>query len=56
VEYYFSKRIIASFEEAIRKTIDALKTEGFGIISDIDIQSKLNEKLGINFSTNSCHC
>ena len=45
MDYYFSKTITASFDEAIRKTTDALKTEGFGIISDIDIQAKLNEKL-----------
>jgi len=49
MDYYFSKTITASFDEAIRKTTDALKTEGFGIISDIDLQAKLNEKLGVNF-------
>jgi len=49
MDYYFSKKIIASFEEAIIKATDAMKAEGFGIISDIDIQAKLNEKLGVNF-------
>jgi len=49
MDYYFSKRIMASFDEAVQKATDNLKIEGFGIISDIDIQAKLNEKLGINF-------
>jgi uncharacterized protein (DUF302 family) len=49
MEYYFNKLLTVSFDEAIQRTTEALKTEGFGIISDIDIQSKLNEKLGVSF-------
>ncbi|MCX6287630.1 MAG: DUF302 domain-containing protein [Bacteroidetes bacterium] len=49
MDYYFSKILTVSFDEAIQKTTDALKTEGFGVISDIDIQAKLNEKLGVDF-------
>ena len=49
MDYYFSKLLTVSFDEAILKTTDALKTEGFGVISDIDIQARLNEKLGISF-------
>jgi uncharacterized protein (DUF302 family) len=49
MEYYFSKTMTASFDEAILKVTDALKTEGFGIISDIDIQAKLHEKLGVDY-------
>jgi len=49
MDYYFSKVVTASFEEVVQKTTEALKTEGFGVISDIDIQAKLNEKLGVNF-------
>ena len=49
MDYYFSKVLTASFEEVVQKTTEALKTEGFGVISDIDIQAKLNEKLGVNF-------
>jgi uncharacterized protein (DUF302 family) len=35
-----------SFEQALAKTIDALKTEGFGVLSDIDVQRAMKEKLG----------
>ncbi len=49
MDYFFSKMLKVSFEEAIHLATEALKTEGFGVISDIDIQGKLNEKLGVNF-------
>ena len=35
-----------SFDEALAKTTAALKTEGFGILSDIDVQRAMKEKLG----------
>ena len=37
-----------SFDEAISKTVAALTTEGFGILSDIDVQQAMKEKLGQN--------
>jgi uncharacterized protein (DUF302 family) len=35
-----------SFDEAITKTTAALKAEGFGILSDIDVQRAMKDKLG----------
>jgi len=49
MEYYFSKVLTVAFDDAIRLTTEALKAKGFGIISDIDLQAKLNEKLGVAF-------
>lgn len=47
--YYFSKTIRAPFEEAIERTTEALKAEGFGIISKIDISDTLQRKIGVDF-------
>jgi uncharacterized protein (DUF302 family) len=35
-----------TFEQALAKTVDALKAEGFGVLSDIDVQRAMKEKLG----------
>ncbi len=49
MEYYFSKIVPANFAEAIALTKKALATEGFGVISEIDMQGKLKEKLGVDY-------
>lgn len=38
-----------SFEQAIQKTTDALKTEGFGVLTQIDVKATLKEKINVNF-------
>jgi uncharacterized protein (DUF302 family) len=49
MEYYFSKTIGGSFENAIQKVTDALKAEGFGILTEIDIKATLKKKLDVDF-------
>jgi uncharacterized protein (DUF302 family) len=49
MEYYFSKTLQTSFEEAIELTTEALKVEGFGVISVINMHDKLKEKLNVDF-------
>jgi len=49
MEYYFSKILNKGFEEAIISVTEALKTEGFGVVSTIDMQAKLKEKLGVDY-------
>jgi len=36
-----------SFEQALARTVDALKSEGFGVLSEIDVQAALQDKLGL---------
>jgi uncharacterized protein (DUF302 family) len=49
MDYYFNKILQTDFDQAIIKVTEALKTEGFGIITQIDMQAKLKEKLGVDF-------
>ncbi|MCF8367335.1 MAG: DUF302 domain-containing protein [Bacteroidales bacterium] len=49
MSYYISKTIESDFENAIKQVTETLKTEGFGVISTIDIQEKLKEKLDVDF-------
>ena len=49
LRYGFSKTVGAPFDEALERTREALKTEGFGVLSEIDIREKLREKLGVDF-------
>ena len=49
MSYYFSKTIQASFDEAIVRATESLKTEGFGVLTEIKIHDKLKEKLGVDF-------
>ena len=49
LNYGFSRTIDADFEQAIEKTREALKEEGFGVLSEIRLDEKLKEKLGVDF-------
>ena len=49
MSYYFSKEINATFEEAIERATEVLKTEGFGVLTEIRIHDKLKEKLDVDF-------
>lgn len=49
MNYYFSKTIKTSFDEGLKRVTEALKAEGFGVISEIRMHEKLKEKLGVEF-------
>ncbi len=50
MSYYFNKVINEkSFDEAISEVQIALKNEGFGVLTEIDIKETLKNKIGVDF-------
>lgn len=49
MKYYISKKIDATFEQAIDEVKESLGIEGFGVLSEINIHEKLKEKLNVDF-------
>ena len=44
--YAFHAMLMTRFDEALARVIDALKQEGFGVLSDINVQGAMKDKLG----------
>ena len=49
MSYYFSKTLAIGFDEAVRRTTEALKAEGFGVITEIDVKDTLKKKINVEF-------
>jgi len=47
--YYFSKTLDLPFDRAIDATVAALKAHGFGVLTRIDVQATMKEKIGAEF-------
>ncbi|MBL8046144.1 MAG: DUF302 domain-containing protein [Anaerolineales bacterium] len=45
----FKVELNATLEEALEKVTAALKTEGFGVLTEIDVQATLKKKLEVDF-------
>lgn len=49
MSYYFSRILTIDFDDAVQKVTDALKTEGFGVLTEIDVKSTLKSKIDVDF-------
>ena len=49
MSYYLGKVLPIVFDEAVTRTIDALKKEGFGVLTEIDVKETLKKKIGVDF-------
>lgn len=49
MSYYFAKMLSVPFEEAVQRATEALKREGFGIITEIDVRDTLKKKINVDF-------
>jgi uncharacterized protein (DUF302 family) len=46
--YGFDLRVKGAFPEVVQKVVDALKTQGFGVLADIDVQATMKVKLNLD--------
>jgi uncharacterized protein (DUF302 family) len=49
MSYYFTKVTPLGYEEALVRVQEALKNEGFGIITEIDVRETFKKKLDVDF-------
>ena len=49
MSYYIAKEVPGPFEEALSRTTQALKDQGFGVITTIDVKETLKQKIGAEF-------
>ena len=49
MNYYFSKTLYSDFDDALIEVTEALKDEGFGILTEIDVKDTLKKTLDVDF-------
>ena len=49
MSYHISRMIEAEFEAAVARVVEALKAQGFGVLTQIDVAATLKAKLGEDF-------
>jgi len=47
--YGYKRELAAPYEEVVQKTVDELKKEGFGVLTEIDVKATLKKKLDVDF-------
>ena len=49
MNYTFDRKFSGKFDHVVERTVAALKTEGFGVLTDIDVQATMKAKLNTDF-------
>ena len=49
MSYYFAKKLDKDFDTVIADATEALKAEGFGVLTEIDVSATLKKKLDVDF-------
>lgn len=49
MSYHMTRTIRMSFDEAVSRVTDELKREGFGVLTEIDVQATLKKKIDVDF-------
>lgn len=49
MNYVYSKTLAIPFDDAVARAREALGAEGFGVITEIDVQKTLKAKIGVDF-------
>jgi uncharacterized protein (DUF302 family) len=50
MSYYLAKTVDGPFDRVLAEVVERLKTEGFGILTDIDVQATLKSKIGADMA------
>ena len=46
MSYYIATTVDGAFDDVVSRVIESLKTQGFGVLTDIDVQATLKSKIG----------
>ncbi len=49
MSYYIAKTVSGAFDDVIARVTEALKKEGFGVLTDIDVAATLKKKIDVDF-------
>lgn len=49
MNYHISRTVTLTFARAVERTMEELKKQGFGVLTEIDVRQTLQQKLGVDF-------